>query len=208
MQEILYLKLNRDVEIHRDVVQLSDLGKVVCRNKDVLARVKALRLLRMKKNRPGYCIISVMKIIETLQRMYPTLTIENIGETEVIVEWVKEKKASVWRQGVKTVFVSLICFFGSAFTLMAFHNDIGITEVFGRMYEMIVGTPSDGFTVLEGSYSIGLTVGIILFFNHIGGKKITKDMSPIQVEMRMYEESVNNAMVETADREGKMIDVS
>lgn len=73
---------------------------------------------------------------------------------------------------------------------------------------MISGQASDGFTILEVTYSIGLAVGIIVFFNHIGGRRITKDPTPIEVEMRIYEDDVNNALVETADREGKTIDVS
>ena len=91
---------------------------------------------------------------------------------------------------------------------MAFHNDIGISDVFIRVYEMVMDEPSDGITILEISYSIGLASGIILFFNHIGGRRITKDPTPIEVEMRIYEAQVNNALVETADREGETIDVS
>ena len=73
---------------------------------------------------------------------------------------------------------------------------------------MVTGQAGDGYGILELSYSIGLTVGIILFFNHIGGRRITKDPTPIEVEMRVYEKDVNNALIETADREGKTIDVS
>ena len=58
------------------------------------------------------------------------------------------------------------------------------------------------------AYSLGLAVGIILFFNHVGGRRITKDPTPIEVEMRVYETDVNKALIETADREGKSIDVS
>ena len=70
-----------------------------------------------------------------------------------------------------------------------------------------MGYPADGYSILEFSYSIGLAVGIILFFNHVGGRRITKDPTPIEVEMRIYEDDVNNALVETADREGKTKDV-
>ena len=73
---------------------------------------------------------------------------------------------------------------------------------------MVMDEPSDGITILEISYSIGLASGIILFFNHIGGRRITKDPTPIEVEMRIYEDQVNNALVETADREGETIDAS
>jgi len=65
---------------------------------------------------------------------------------------------------------------------------------------MIAGTPSNGYSVLEFSYSIGLCVGIIVFFNHIGGKRISADPTPIEVEMRIYEEEVNQTLIENAER--------
>ncbi len=71
-----------------------------------------------------------------------------------------------------------------------------------------MGQPAPGYTILEFTYSIGLALGIIVFFNHIGGRRITKDPTPIEVEMRNYERDVNDALIETADREGKTIDVS
>jgi stage V sporulation protein AA len=46
-----------------------------------------------------------------------------------------------------------------------------------------------------------------VFFNHIGGRRITKDPTPIEVEMRTYERDVNTALIETAGREGKVKDV-
>lgn len=91
---------------------------------------------------------------------------------------------------------------------MAFHNDISIGKIFGQVYELVMGKEADGFTILEVAYSLGLAVGIILFFNHVGGRRITKDPTPIEVEMRVYETDVNKALIETADREGKSIDVS
>ena len=91
---------------------------------------------------------------------------------------------------------------------MAFHNDIGINQMFTRLYFLVTGETSNGFTVMEVAYSIGLATGIIVFFNHIGSRKITKDPTPVEVEMRIYESDVNNALIDTANREGKTIDVS
>ena len=76
------------------------------------------------------------------------------------------------------------------------------------LFRSVMGVPSANYSILELSYSIGLALGIIIFFNHIGGRRITKDPTPIEVEMRNYEREVNDALVETADREGKTIDVS
>lgn len=46
---------------------------------------------------------------------------------------------------------------------MAFNNDVGGTKLFGQIYELVMGKQSDGFTVLEVTYSIGLTFGILVF---------------------------------------------
>ena len=61
---------------------------------------------------------------------------------------------------------------------------------------------------LETLYCLGLAVGILVFFNHIGKKKITSDPTPIQVEMRKYEQDVDMAFIENAGRKGHEHDVS
>ena len=60
---------------------------------------------------------------------------------------------------------------------------------------------------MELSYTVGLALGMCIFFNHIGGRRITKDPTPIEVEMRIYEDEVNRALIATSEREGKEIDV-
>lgn len=63
-------------------------------------------------------------------------------------------------------------------------------------------------TEIEICYAIGMPVGIIIFYNHIGKKKITQDPTPIEVEMRKYEQDVDTAFIENASREGSSVEVS
>lgn len=206
--ETLYLKLERNVELQSEDVCMKDLGRLYCRDEKLLNRIKTKKVLKFREEDGGRRVVSVMKLIEMLQQEYQNLEVESIGETEVVVELVKTNRYKGPLQTAKICFVCGICFFGAAFTIMAFHNDIGIIKVFNRIYEMITGQTSDGVTILEVAYSIGLALGIIVFFNHIGGRRITKDPTPIEVEMRNYEDDVNNALVETAGREGKTLDVN
>ncbi len=205
-KETLYLKMERNVEIPKEDVRVADLGKAYCRDKALLNHIRTRKVTALAPGEQSRKVVSVMKLIEMLQEEFPELEVENIGETETVVELVRtEKNGDLWLKA-KICFVSLICFFGAAFTIIAFHNDISIIRVFDRIYEMVMGRVSDGVSVLEVSYSVGLAVGIITFFNHIGGRRITKDPTPIEVEMRVYEDQVNSALVETADREGKTVD--
>ncbi len=204
----LYLKAEQNVELQSEDVYIKDIGKLTCKDEHILAKVKAIKLYHFKEGEKKRQVISILKVIEEIETAFPNVTVENLGEIDVLVEQIDVDKHKGAVQAIKIIFVSAISFFGTAFTIMAFHNDIGINEVFSKVYEMVMGQASDGYGILELSYSIGLAVGIIVFFNHIGGRRITKDPTPIEVEMRVYETDVNKALIETADREGKMIDVN
>lgn len=200
----VYLKCDRNVELQSEDVYLKDLGTVRCSDSVVSAKIKAIKVYHFKKEQR--CVISVIRLIELMEDTCPEISIEVVGETDVLVEHVTANKYKGWKQWIKIALVSLVSFFGTAFTIMAFHNDIGIHEVFTEIYKIFMNAEPDGLNILEVSYSIGLALGIIVFFNHIGGRRITKDPTPIEVAMRNYEEDVNKALVETAGREGKEID--
>ena len=112
---------------------------------------------------------------------------------------------SAW---LKTAAVCLISFFGAAFAIMTFNNDVSVTDAFDQIYLLVTGTNSDGFTILEISYSIGLGLGIVVFFNHFARWKITTDPTPLEVEMRLYEENVCKTLIQNAGRKESGVDVS
>lgn len=198
-QEVIYIKLEKDVEVICNDVFLKDIGTLFCKDEAIINKCNAIKICAFKENQTRK-VISIMKIIEMISDVCPEIRIENIGETDIIIERVKQEKKGKYRKLPKIIFVSLISFFGTAFTIMAFHNDIQIQELFNKVHEMITGHSSNGHSVLEISYSLGLCIGIIVFFNHIGGKRITSDPTPIEVEMRIYEEDVNQTLIDNADR--------
>lgn len=204
----IYLKAEQNVEVQTPEVCVKDIATLTCSDSHMLAKAKSLRLWQFQEGARKRQVISILRVIEEIEKACPGASVENLGETDVLVEWISVDRHKGFVQWCKLAFVSLVSFFGTAFTIMAFHNDIGINDVFSKLYEMVTGLPSDGYGILELSYSVGLAVGIIVFFNHIGGRRITKDPTPIEVEMRIYEEDVNKALIATADREGKTIDVS
>lgn len=204
----IYIKAEQNVELQTEDVCVKDIAKIMCGDPNTLAKVKAIRLHRFKEGQPKRQVISLLKVIEEIDKVCPGADVQSIGEPAVMVERIDVDRHKGPVQTMKLIFVALVSFFGTSFTIMAFHNDIGINDVFTKIYEMVTGNAGDGYGILELSYSVGLAVGIIVFFNHIGGRRITKDPTPIEVEMRIYEEDVNKALIETADREGKTIDVS
>lgn len=68
--------------------------------------------------------------------MYPSgnsrTTIQNEGESDLIITYEGEKKRNAIWQGIKVVVVAGITFIGAAFSIMAFNNDVSVTKMFSR----------------------------------------------------------------------------
>lgn len=199
----VYLKCDRNVEVQGEDVFMKDLGDVYCSDKNVQAKCRSLRAYRFGKQDPRRCVLSSLKLVELMEEACSGISVEVVGETDVLVEWVNVSRHKSMGQWLKAALVCLVSFFGTAFTIMAYHNDVGINEVFTEVYRIVMAQEPAGPNVLEVSYSIGLAAGIIVFFNHIGGRRITKDPTPLEVAMRNYEQDVDKALIETAGREGK-----
>lgn len=199
----VYLKCERNVEVQSQDVFMSDIGEVRCSDKVAAAKLKALKVHHFAKEDCKRCVISTLKLVELMEEAVPNISVQIVGETDVLVEWISVDKHKGWQQWLKAALVCLVSFFGTAFTIMAYHNDVGINDVFTEVYRMVMNREPQGLNTLEVSYSIGLAAGIIIFFNHVGGRRLTKDPTPIEVAMRNYEEDVDKALIATAGREGK-----
>lgn len=205
-QVVLYLKCSKDVEVVQDVVMMKDVASIECEDAAISARCKAIKVHHFKE-KSTRIVVSITKLIQLICKECPGVLVQSVGETDVLIEKVQPDTGKDWKWWCKVVFVCLVSFFGTAFTIIAFNNDVGITEVFEKIYGAVMNREPKSVNVLEIAYAIGLAAGIIIFFNHVGGRRITKDPTPIEVSMRNYERDVNQALIETADREGMEEDV-
>lgn len=210
--DTLHLKIDKNIVVTDRHVTLKDIAKMECTDTAALRQLKQKKIYSFtekdkQKKKNTLEVFSVLKIIELIHEDYPNLTVSNEGESDFIVEYVKSPEKPVWINRLKTVILCILIFFGAAFTIMAFNNDVGVSDVFSKFYLQVTGMESGGVTELEICYSIGLAVGIIVFFNHVGHKKITHDPTPIQIEMRKYENDLDTAFIDNAERKGHSIDV-
>ena len=182
--QTLYLKMEQNCIVYERSVKLQDIASVECT--DVGIRRQVLQ--------------------EQIYHFHGTLEIENIGEPDFVIRYVPdpEKKAV---QYFKTAIVCVILFFGAAFTIMTFIEDVSVSKVFAALYTRVTGQTYTGVSALEICFCIGLAIGIMVFYNHVGHKKITDDPTPIQVAMRKYEQDVDTTYIETSSRKGKNYDV-
>ena len=203
---VVYLKCSLNVEVQCEDVFLKDVASVECEDAAVLARCRAMKVYRFHGEQKR-TVISSLKLIQLICRECPGVLVQSVGESDVLIEKVKVDKKNGFKVWSKIVVVSLVCFFGTASTLVAYNSDVAVRDIFEEVYEVFMDKPPGPVNVLELTYSIGLALGITLFYNHIGRRRITSDPTPIEVSMRNYERDVNQALIETADREGLEEDV-
>ena len=87
---------------------------------------------------------------------------------------------------------------------MTFNTDVNMSGLFFQLYRQFTGEISTGHTILEFCYSVGIGIGVVFFFNHFGRMKLTDDPTPMQVQMRLYEDDVNNTIIEDASRKKEL----
>ncbi len=223
---VVYLKAEKSIKVTKENVYLGDVFKIHSSNSILDNKLKVVLIYKFssrnnkcikesdntsgnehQKNQNSRAVISLLKVIELIHKVDTDIEVISLGENDVIIEYVGEKKEKKTFAILKIAFVSLICFFGTAFTIMAFHNDIDVTGLFEKTYALFGLAYQGGIGPLEMGYSIGLGVGIIVFYNHLGKRRITKDPTPLEVEMRIYEDDVNQTLIDNAGREGIEVDV-
>lgn len=208
MSDTVYIKISQSTEVHEPEVRVKDIAQVHCRNKAVEARIKALKVTSFKeRDREASYVGSVMDLLEELEGTGSSIQVNSVGETDFIISYNPQIKRRAALQWMKTAVVSAVSFCGAAFAIMTFNNDANVTDVFGNLYRLIMGAEPQGITVLEISYSVGLSLGILVFFNHFASWKITVDPTPIEVEMRLYEENLDKALIQNAGRKEAQTDV-
>lgn len=205
--EPLYLNISQNVEVNVKNVTLDDIAKLTSSDKKVVSRLKTMKIINIKEEKFGRYIVSVLAIIEKIHEIYPTLEIVNIGEPEFVLTYKKDEGKKVFLTVLKIIFVCVAAFFGGSFSIMTFNNDVGIPELFSKLYTQFTGETGDGFTVLEIAYSVGIAIGIIGFFNHFFGRNLSTDPTPLEVEMKNYETQINTMLVDSCTREESIIDV-
>lgn len=208
MPETVYLKTTISSKVHKTNVSIGDIAKVYCENTSVANKVKALHAYTFHNSQQKRIVFSALKLIEIICEAYPTVDVSHIGEIDFVIEYESNDKKFRVPTWINVLLCCIIIFFGAAFTIMTFNTDVSVSKMFSQIYTDVTGRTHDGFTILEITYSIGIGIGIIVFYNHFGKKKLSYDPTPIEMEMRKYETEIDTYYVDGVSKKGDHIDVS
>lgn len=223
----VYLKADRVVEVRTPKVCVGDIAKVYCSVPEVSQKIRETPLFTFHMEEKGrkvtvsilYVIARITEFIKNENGQCPstesfvwdiqnkTPDIYNIGPEDFVMNLrfyeKAPKKSPLW----KVAAIVLITFFGSAFSIMTYNEDVDTLGVFEKI-NTITGAGDIGMALLMIAYAIGVGAGVIIFFNHFGKKKLTSDPTPMEVEMEKYEADVADTWIKQSVRNGDGIDIS
>lgn len=208
MSKILYLNISQITEVHSKDVKLKDVATLYSPDEAVTNKCSALKIKTIREDRDKRYVMETIDVVKKITDLDSTIEVNNIGETQFIIDYQHPRPDRYVWQWIKTLFVCAVSFCGAAFAIMTFNNDVNVGDVFKEIYKIIMGTESTGFTILEMTYSVGLAFGIIVFFNHFAKFKLNTDPTPLEVEMRLYEDNISKTLIQNDGRKESGIDVS
>lgn len=202
VDKIVYIKPQKCILVDEKTVKIGDVAEVRSSDTDFANKVKNMTLYSFKDEKPDRYVMSVMDIISFIQNQSPDVMVVNLGESDFILEYNMNRNQNIWLEIIKVILIGMIVFFGAAFAIMSFHEDVDITGLFEDVYLLIMGKEKQGVSTIEITYSIGLFLGILIFYNRMGLGRKTNDPTPLEMEMKNYEETINDTLIMANDRGG------
>ncbi|WP_028610477.1 stage V sporulation protein AA [Paenibacillus harenae] len=186
---VLYLRLKKRIYIKPDQpVTLGQAARLLASGNILEKRLRELVLYKHNKADGNRVVIDLLQIVKQIRELNPDLVIEAYGDPQVLV-MVAEKPV---KPRIPVLIVAwLLLFFGAGLAIMNFHTDVSMKEVHIRIVELITGERTDHPLWFQIPYSLGIGLGMALFFNHLFRKRFNEEPNPLEVELYMYQENVN-----------------
>lgn len=193
----IYIKTVKKASIiKKKNVIINDIAEVYA-PANIKSKISSIYVMNIKDDKKKNYLLSGIDVIKAVSKEYPDCTINMVGEKDTIIQYEPQepKNNKLWLY-TKIFFVVIVLFAGAMTAIMSFHTDAQIPEVLENYYYIFFGQKVERPLIIELPYSIGLSVGIIAFYNHLFNWNITDDPTPLEVEMTTYEQDVDDCVID------------
>jgi stage V sporulation protein AA len=192
LEKTIYIRMrNRVLAKPEESIYLDDIAQIIA-PETIIPKLKKLKVHQISVHDRNIVIIDVMKVIRLISTLIENADVQTIGPAQTIIEVIlKKKQMSI----PFFILIWFLLFFGSAMAIMNFHDDVSMRSVQEKLYKIITGVEDSKPWIFQIPYSIGLGLGMILFFNHVFQKRINEEPSPLEVEMFNYQMDLDNYVI-------------
>lgn len=139
-----------------------------------------------------YNIISPTTLAQNIIDKVDNVDLKFIDDQDVLINIhpVSKKENKFWLV-LRVMVVMVLLSIGTGIAIMNFHEDVSMKDVHIRIYKILTGMDIKRPLIIQIPYSIGIGVGMALFFNKVVPDRFGGDPSPMEVEMSSYRKKVN-----------------
>lgn len=198
MDNKIYLQLKKQVHINiGQTVYLEDIAYLLC-SENTKEKIKKLIIPIDYSRNHTTTTINIIEIIEIINKAMPQVVVLSVGEKQVSIDInKKEPKKIDLMNFIKLAITSFLIFIGSGLAIMYFHADVNMHQVHETLIKAITGENTISPYWINIPYSIGIGLGIALFFGIFPIKN--KNPDPLEIEMFKYQKDVNSYLENKED---------
>ncbi|MBO2945077.1 stage V sporulation protein AA [Paenibacillus sp. F411] len=188
----IFVQLRSRISLPRSQpIMLGQVAFLIC-DREWEEPLRNLVIAVPKEKEGNRLLLDLIQIIPKILMLIPGARIEPMGHNHTLIELTGREAKPSW---IWFPLVWLLLFFGSALTIMNFHADVNMLEVQVRIVEMVTGERDEHPYLFQTAYSLGIGFGMTVFFNHLFKKKWNEEPTPLEVEMFLYQENLDQFVV-------------
>jgi stage V sporulation protein AA len=192
IQNNMYLQMKDGLNANPgSIIRVKDLV-IVLADHEVKKEILNIEILRIDNHANAHIVVSILTVIEKIKEKYPNISIFPLGNSEILIKIINppKKESKIWLMA-RLAMVCSILFVGAGLALMNFHADVNMRQAHREIYKMITGMDNNKPFILHIPYSLGIGLGMAVFFNHILPQRFSNEPSPMEVEMASYRKSMD-----------------
>ena len=136
-------------------------------------------------------LIPAISIISFIKKNMDNIDLAVVGETDVLVSFINEEINKDKYKIMRVILVCFLLFIGSITAIINFHSDVDMEQAHKVIYRVVTGIETDKLLLLQIPYSLGIGVGMSVFFNNVFNKKINEEPTPLEMETYTYQQNVD-----------------
>lgn len=188
MENPLYVNLRKTAEfvpnqplLLRDIAGLWRFGGVPKIVEDITIDIPS--------NQPVYPITAEW-VAGQITTVLPHLPLSFIGESCCWAKIEKPRRKTGVFANFGAILIALLLFAGAAGAIISFHGDVDMIKAHQAIYHMFTGKHTDNSPWVSVPYSIGVGLGVALFFLRFGKKRLRRKPSPIEVQNDLMQHEI------------------
>lgn len=191
MEEIYLIpKKTVPFNINNKKIYLKDIYCVYPENQG--DKISRILLREYSNNKSKYDVIHVGEVIEAIKKVDPNRSINFLRTDDVIIYFDNGKKDKT--KYLRVFIVSIIVLMGSIMGIMNFHADVNMDKSQLNMVRSISKNPERYLGYFQIPYSIGIGVGVAIFFNKFIPTYAKDEPSPLDLRISSLNKEIENQL--------------